>query len=187
MEAAKQLQQFLLQEWSSGLRLTTIPQALQRLGMEDNVDLRWRAARHLEQLWHDTLTSPEKRRAIAQALGRDLDEALDERWRQQVRTWNLASILLREEEKLVARAILMHQRKGLGFPPPHEMARMLGIQTRQVHQAIRLLARLGFLSLEDGRRPALYALAEGHEGFLDGLGFSFHTVTLDTGDQFGVP
>lgn len=187
MEDAARLQQLLIQEWSSGLRLTTIPQALQRLGVEDDVNLRWRLARRIGQLWHDTLASPEKRREIARALGRDLDEARDEQWRQQVRTWNLASILLREEEKLVARAILMHHGKGLSLPPPRDIAQMLGLKTQEVHRAIRLLARLGFLSLPDGRRPALYTLADGHEGFLDGLGFSFHTVTLDTGERFGVP
>lgn len=83
---AKHVEEFLLREWTSGLRLTTIPQALQRLGMGDDVNLRRRVGKHLEQLWRDTLTSPEKRRGIAEALGRDLDEVRDKQWRQQVGT-----------------------------------------------------------------------------------------------------
>jgi len=30
-------------------------------------------------------------------------------------------------------------------------------------------------------------LASGHERFLGGLGFNFHTVTLENGEQFNVP
>ena len=87
------------------------PLAVRRLGIKDNLRLRWEVGRQLESLWRDALTSPEKRRRITQALGRELDETRDERWRKQVETWNLASIVLSEDEKLVARYIMMCERE----------------------------------------------------------------------------
>lgn len=188
MEITQILEQFLTQEWSTGLRLTTIPQAMHRLGIVDEPSLRWRMAGRLEWLWRNALISEEKLSQIAAALGRDdVDEAGANRWRQQVNTWHLVSILLSEDEKLVARHILAHHRRGWQLPQPGESARALGLPVKEVHKALRMLARLGFLALPDKRRPASYALADSYEQFLEGLGFSFHTVTLDKKERFGVP
>ncbi len=81
----------------------------------------------------------------------------------------------------------MHQQDGVQLPQLGETVRTLGLPSREVRRALRMLARLGFLSIPDQRHHAEYVLAEGHERFLEGLGFSFHTVTLDTGERFGVP
>ena len=187
MKTADRLQELLLQEWSSVLRLTTIPQAMQRLGVRDDLRLRWRVAGRLETLWRGALTSPEKRRGIAQALGRPFDESQVERFRQQVGTWDLASVALSEDEKLVARHILLHRRRGLPLPQAPGTAKALGMTTREVWRALRMLARVGFVNLGDRRSSMGYALAEGHEKLLGGLGFMYHTVSLDTGERFGVP
>jgi hypothetical protein len=48
MEAAERLQRFLIREWSSGLRLTSIPQAMKSLGIDDDLRIRWRVGRQLE-------------------------------------------------------------------------------------------------------------------------------------------
>lgn len=179
--------QRLLDSWGDSLRLTSIPQAMASLGIGDKPGLRWRIAQRLEGLWRGALTSPEKRRGIAAALGRPFDESQLEQWREQVDTWNMASVVLREDEKLVARHILLHQQKGLLLPRPAETAERLGLSVQRVHSALRMLSRVGFVSLRDPRRLATYALAEGHEMLLAGLGFSFHTVSLETGERFGVP
>ena len=50
-----------------------------------------------------------------------------------------------------------------------------------------MLARLGFLTLFGGQSVDTYALAEDYARYLDGLGFSFHTVTLEDDEQFGIP
>lgn len=157
------------------------------LGIPDKPGLRRRIAHRLEGLWRGALTSPEKRRGIASALGRPLDETQVERWREQVDTWNMASVVLSEDEKLVARYILLHQQNGLPLPRPAETAERLGLFVQRVHSALRMLSQVGFVSLPNPRRPASYSLAQGYEGLLEGLGFSFHTVTLDTGERFGVP
>ena len=186
MTSAQKLEKLLVQEWSTDLRLTTIPQAMGRLGMADDSGLRWEVANRLEPAWRNALISPEKRRQVAAALGRELDESQSERLRQQLGTWHLASILLTEDEKLVARYILICQ-EGAPHPSPADTSDKLGIPVPEVNEALRMLARVGFLSLRDRRRPASYTVAQGYERLLEGLGFSFHTVTLDTGDRFGVP
>lgn len=177
----------LLASWGDSLRITSIPQALASLGIQDKPGLRWRIAQRLEGLWRGALTSPEKPRGIAAALGRPFDETQIERWREQVDTWNMASVVLSEDEKLVARHILLRHRQGDPLPKPVETARALGIPAQKVHNALRLLARVGFVSLPNSRRPSSYGLAQGYERLLEGLGFFFHTVTLDTGERFGVP
>lgn len=184
---AERVSQLLTKEFSEGLRLTTIPQAMERLGVADRLPLRWQVAKRLESLWRDTLTSPETRRRIAAALGRPYDETQVERWRQQVGAWHLASIVLSENEKLAARCILLHRRKRRPLPRPAEIAAALGLPLRHVQNALRMLGRLGFLTIPDGRSPAHYRLTPSYRRFLEGLGFNFHTVSLDTGERFGVP
>ena len=180
--------EFLIQEWSTGLRLTTIPQAMERLGVDQGLlEWRWRMAWRLEAAWREVLLSPGKQQQIAEALGCRLEEAQVEKWRRQVETWTLANILLTEEEKLVARHVLWRHRKESGLPSPGETAEALGIRVREVHNSLRMLGRLGFLSIADGRRPANFQLVEDWGRFTEGLGFSFHTVALDSGDRFGVP
>jgi hypothetical protein len=139
------------------------------------------------------LLSPEKHQEILTSLGRPPDEVLagegvfSGRWLEQVDTWHLASILLSEDEKLVARHILMAHRVGSPLPRPEETAAALGLTVRGVQGALRMLARLDFIFMDDGRRAAHYSLSEGHERLLNGLGFSFHTVALDAGERFGIP
>lgn len=187
MSDAERVEGLLLREWTTGLRLTTIPQAMERLTIKDEPRLRWRVAEHLEALWRDALTSPEKRRGITAALGRSFDETQTEQWRQQVATRGLASILLTDKEKLIARYILIYQREKGSIPQLVTIARALELPARETQKALRMLGSLGFLSLPSARSFANYGLANGYEKFLEGLGFSFHTVTLDMGDRFGVP
>ena len=193
MESEHRLEDVLTSDWSTGLRLTSIPQAMERLGLPDDPGQRLRLAGRLEDRWRGALLSPEKQREILASLGRLPDEVLagegafSQRWLDQVGTWHPASILLSEDEKLVARHILMAHREGSPLPRPEETAAVLGLTVRGVHRGLRMLGLIDFLSIEDGRRAAHYSLSEGHERLLDGLGFSFHTVTLDTGERFGVP
>jgi hypothetical protein len=160
---------------------------MERLGLQDDPRVRWSVAGHVDRLWRGTMTSPEKRRQIAAVLGRPYDEAMDRPWREQFGSWHLASILLSEDEKLVARYILMHGRRGMALPSLAQTAGAMQSSVQEVSRAIRMLARIGYLTLPDGRRPSEYALAKEHGSVLGGLGFSFHTVTLDTGERFGVP
>jgi len=187
MATAGELERLLAQEWSTSLRLTTVPQAMARLGMGRGLEWRWRAALRLERTWRRVLLSPEKQQQIGEALSRQFDGGDRERWRGQVDTWGLASILLTENEKLAARYVLWRHRQALPLPAPRETAEVLGIPMHEVHNSFRMLGRLGFLAIADGRRPARYQLSGDWSRFTEGLGFSFHTVSLDNGERFGVP
>ena len=63
----------------------------------------------------------------------------------------------------------------------------MNIEPEETANGIRILTWLGFLALPDGQPLKNYTLAEDHERYLSGLGFSFHTVTLDDGERFGIP
>ena len=50
----------LINDWASGLHITTLPQAMGRLGLADEPDLRWEVANHMDAMWHTSLEIPEK-------------------------------------------------------------------------------------------------------------------------------
>ena len=184
------IEKLLVNDWASGLRITTVFQAMHRLGFADDVDTRWRIADGLYAHWQSTLGSPEKLQEVASAIGLKSSsetETLSQHWQKQVVTWGLASILLTDNEKLIARHIWAHHRQELALPVPENIEVALGIPTPEVSNSIQMLTRLGFLSLQGSQSISGYTLAEDADRFHEGLGFSFHTVTLDDDEQFGIP
>ena len=184
------IEKLLVDDWASGLRLTTVPQAMHRLGFADEIETRWHIANRLYDLWQSILASPEKMQSAASAIGLKNSSglaALSQHWLRQVVNWGRASVLLTNNEKLVARHIWGRHLQGQPMPRPENTAVALDIAAEEVHHAIQMLARLGFLSLPKDRPINGYTLAEDADRFLEGLGFSFHTVTLDGQEQFGVP
>ena len=63
------IESLLIKDWASGLRITTIPQAMRRLGFSDDIDQRWEMANHMDALWHSTLEAPEKIQEVNSAIG----------------------------------------------------------------------------------------------------------------------
>ena len=188
------IEKLLVDDWASGLRITTVPQAMRRLSFADNLDSRWRMADRLYGVWQSSLRTPEKVQEVATAVGlknsSDLDE-LSQRWRNQVVTWGRASILLTENEKLTARYIWARHLEGEPLTQPENTAAALDLPAQEVNNGVQMLTRLGFLSplsSPQGNSPINgYTLAEGADRFLEGLGFFFHTVTLDGLETFGIP
>ncbi len=85
----KAIEKLLVGDWASGLRVTTMPQAMGRLGIIDEVDARWHAANAIYDLWQSVLASPEKLQSTASAIGlTDVAQvgALSQRWLEQVVT-----------------------------------------------------------------------------------------------------
>jgi len=172
-------------EWEEGLRITTIPQVLARLGLPDDEETRWRIAERMGAAW--------RRRLGVRGLWRGLRWLRPRSWRgrpgsslfrlpslvAEARRWNPAVFILSNDEKLIARNILRTGR----VPPPEEIAAVLGLTPVDVRTGLRLLARLAFLAGREGD----YQLGPGYTRFLEGLGFNFHTVTLEGGEQFNVP
>lgn len=184
------VEKLLVNDWESGLRLTTVPQAMRRLGIADNMDARWRTANRVYALWQSSLETPEKVQEVASAIGLKNSsdrEALSQRWLDQVGSWGRASILLTDNEKLVARHMWGQHLQGQPLPRPENTAAALNIPAQEVNDGIQMLTRLGFLTLQGKPTISQYTLAEDADRFLDGLGFYFHTVTLDEQETFGIP
>lgn len=184
------IEYLLIKDWASGLRITTIPQAMHRLGMADDLEQRWETASRMDVLWHSALETPEKLEEVHLALGRITEEeqaGLAKSWPEQVASWDRASILLTDNEKLIARQILYRQKVTSDLPSPDDIAEAVGIGPEETAGGIKMLSWLGFLTLPNGQPVDSYTLAQDHARFLDGLGFSFHTVTLDNDEQFGIP
>ncbi len=184
------VERLLINDWASGLRITTVPQAMHRLGFADDLEIRWEMADRMDALWHSTLEAPEKIQAINSAIGMTTDEdrsPLLQHWRDQVGAWDRASILLTDNEKLMARHILWCQKHGSRLPSPEDIGAAVDIGPKETADGIKMLAWLGFLTLPNSQAVDDYTLANGHDRFLDGLGFSFHTVTLDGDERFGIP
>jgi hypothetical protein len=104
--------------------------------------------------------------------------------RAEIKQWNPASFILTNDEKLVARYILCVRGDAGRLPRRSEITDALGLDDTRTRGALRMLDRLGFITLDAGDR---YRLAPDHSTLLQGLGFSFHTVTLQDGEQFNVP
>lgn len=175
---------------ASGLRITTVPQAMGWLGLADDPDLRWEITNPMDAMWHSSLETPEKVKEVHAAIGLTTEEeeaGLSRNWGNQVGSWDKASILPTDNEKLIARHILYRQKSRPELPSPGDIAAALGAGPDETDNGILMLARLGFLTLADGQPVNTYSLAADHGRFLDGLGFSFHTVTLDGEQQFGIP
>ena len=130
----------------------------------------------MDALWHSTLETPQKMWEINSAIGRMTDEecaALSQRWRDQVGSWDRASIMLTDNEKLMARQILWREKCGSNLLSPDDIGTTLGIGSQETANGIRMLTRLGFLDLPEGQPVGEYILSEDHDRFLDGLGFRF--------------
>lgn len=178
---------FLVAEWQEGLQITSIPQAMARLDLRGDEETRWRVGQRLKRAWRRRLglrglwrglrwlrlADRHKVRAWLPSLGR-IPSLVAE-----ARDWNPAVYILSNDEKLIARHIL-HAGRVLS---PDEIAAALNLDRATVEASLRMLARLSFLTGEEGR----YCLAPGHRHLLEGLGFNFHTVTLEGGEQFNVP
>lgn len=179
--------EFLMNEWQEGLRITTVPQAMMRLGVPDDEELRRRVGDRLKRIWRRRLrlrglwrglrwlrsANRRKVRPWTTSLRR-LPSLLGE-----ARSWNPAVYILSNDEKLIARLILNAGR----VPSLEESAAVLDLDRSTVERGLRMLTNVGFLMAVAGG----YQLAAGHQRLLEGLGFNFHTVTLENGEQFNVP
>ena len=186
----KAIEKLLVNDWASGLRLTTVPQAMHRLGFVDDTEARWRTANRLYDLWQSTLETPGKLQEVASAIGLKSSsemEALSQSWLEQVVTWGRASIMLTDDEKLMARHIWTRHLQELPLPGFENIESALDISTKEVNNGIQILTRLGFLSVPGSPSIIGYTVAEDADRFNEGLGFSFHTVTLDGQETFGIP
>ena len=68
------IEKLLINDWASGLRITTVPQAMGRLGLADDPDLRWEITNPMDAMWHSSLETPEKVKEVHAAIGLTTEE-----------------------------------------------------------------------------------------------------------------
>lgn len=145
--------QVLLQDWQDILRCTTIDQALERVGIPFSHERRLAIAAFL-------LESPEIREAMR---------------------WHPATYILTNEEKLIARVLLKHEKHSQPLPAPGDIAQVLSLPEEKVREGLAALAWVGFLRPAEGEDVQL---APDYRSFLSGLGFYYHEVVLESGERF---
>lgn len=177
---------YLLAEWQKPLRLTTVAQAMAALALPADDERRWSIGQKVRRLWRRSVQDPQRYERWRITLRLDIDQARIKHFVQQTREWGTASYILDEGEKLVARYILLTQEREGRLPSLEQIARAMGESIEPVRTQCAMLARIGFLAPEESS-PTGYRLAPGYRRLLRGLGFSFHTVTLASGERFNVP
>lgn len=143
----------LLQDWRDILRCTTIDQALERVGVP---------------------FSHERRLAISTLL-------LESTEIQEAMRWHPATYILTNEEKLVARALLKHEKDSQPLPAAADIAQALSLSEQRVQEGLAVLAWVGFLCETKGQQARL---APDYRQFLTGLGLYYHEVVLENGERF---
>lgn len=192
MDDVQRIVAHLQSEWRTGLRLTTVAQAMAALGLSEDDEIRWQVGGALEREWQQFHSVPGFLRGLKWLTGQKLSRLLRflpgvvfglPRMLQEARDWNPAVYILTEDEKVVARHILFADKQARPMPSAAEIAAALSFSSERAARGLAMLTRLGFLS----RRDSGYALAADHERFSRGLGFNFHTITLSNGEAFNVP
>lgn len=144
--------QVLMQDWQDILRCTTIDQALERV---------------------DIPFSHERRLVIAAFLlqNAELQEAM---------RWHAATYILTNDEKLIARVLIQHEKDFPRLPEAADLAQALSLPEEKVRDGLAALAWVGFLEAEGEE----VQLAPGYRSLLSGLGLYYHEVILQGGERF---
>lgn len=192
MSDVQRIVAYLQSEWRTGLRPTTVAQAMAALGLLPDDEARWQVGRSLEAEWRQRHSGAGFFRSVIRLISKDLGQFLQflpgvlftlPGQLREARDWNPAVYILTEDEKLIARQILLAHKDGRPVPSAAAMAAGLSLAPESVVRGLAMLARLGVLQRANDK----YSLAPDHERFSRGLGFNFHTVTLSSGKVFNVP
>ncbi len=150
-------------EWRKPTRLSTVPQAMAAMGMDDRDPLRWPITTRVARDWRKRLVG-----ARAEQWASAPDRLAE--FQRQLRTWRFPAIALTATERRVGSAL-----EKAWDADPARIASRLKLDEGVVEAALDGLHRIGFLDMPGGR----YRLSPRHKRLLSGLGLSFHTVTVE--------
>ncbi len=155
----QQVLHFLKEDWDLDLSSTSVDLAMDTMGLDSSdADFRFRIGSYIK-------SHPELHLAV--------------------RTWGWETLVLRADEKLIGRAILMAMRDGKPSPSLADLAVQLGISQDKVRTGLEMMARFEILRREAGSGGSGYVLAnERYQKWESRLDFQFHTVRLSSGRQF---
>ena len=165
---------YLRADWERLFHLTTVPQALATLDLDDDPTRRWRLAYHLadQSASHrqsQTAAAPPTQSAPYPAVGR----------------WGLPTLVLREDEKLLGRYLTA--RGVAGEADLAEAAAAAGTTPSLALEALDALQRAGLLAGKPSGARLHWQFVPEWPRRLGPLAFTWHTVTPPSGRAFGVP
>ena len=155
---ARQVVDYLLEDWKKQFRSTSIPLAMSNVGLESNDSLR------LE---------------IGQYFRDHTDLANNLKW------WGTNNYILSNEEKLIAKYVLNTHRDEERLPGVSEVAQALDLPADRLRQRLGFMAQAGLL-VESTEEALGYALADGYKGWGGPLRYNFHTVSIEGEETFDV-
>lgn len=155
--------EYLIEDWRKKYRVTNIKQGIEALGLPYKNDIRMRIGAYLKLIY---------------VRKDDLSERL--------KKWGPETFILTNKEKLIARCLLLNFKQLGTIPLVTEIVHAVDLDEKQVKDALKILAQLGFLDEHRSFGHMKYKISIDYKKFLQGLGLTFHTLILEDGEKFNV-
>ncbi len=151
----------MLEQWSRDFRITSIRQTARLEGFEYTQELRYRMTIYLVQ-------TPTLHRQLV--------------------SWRAPTYALTNEEKKVAKYILLRDGAGSGIPPLEEIGKALGLEEEVIEMALEILYQLRFLDRETHLKffHGDYTLSPNHEEFVPEWSLHYVEIVREDGRSFNV-
>ncbi|MFC1564768.1 hypothetical protein ACFL6G_07510 [candidate division KSB1 bacterium] len=142
---------YLLDDWLKPMHSTSIPLAMENLGITPDDDLRLEIGDHFRK---------------NQGLSNNL------------KFYGANNYTLSNEEKIITKFLIREYRSEDRMPELNEISEAMGISQELLTGRLRFLERAGLLE-EDSRSGPGFTLTEGYELWGGPLRYNFHTVRID--------
>ena len=149
---------YLLKDWKLRFRSTSIPLAMGNLSIEPDDELRLRIGRYFRE---------------------NIDLAMN------LKYWGTNNYILSNDEKLIAKYIIITYDDENRIPAPKELTEAVGIPEERLKSRLAFMAEAGLL-VESGSEDLGFSLADGYATWGGPLRYNFHTITIDNGKPFDV-
>ena len=151
----KKVIEYLKNDWGKDYSVTTVDLAMASLGISPSDEMRFKVGNYIKH--HPEL-------------------------HEVIRRWGCETLVLTQNEKLIARAIINAQRDNHPIPSESEIAQAAGISMDETRHGLDMLTRYQILS--HNKTTDSYQAAARYLNWQPRLDFLFHTVKLSSGRQF---
>jgi len=151
---------YLRTRWDQLFHLTTVAQALAALGRTEDDASRLRVGDYL-------LAHPAVHPVVAR--------------------WGARTLILTEDEKLLGRYLAHQAANGRGQVPVAAAVAAIQRAPAEVARGLAVLRHVGLIDYQPVGHAIAYTLAPNWRELAGPLGFTFHTVTLQSSERFNVP
>ena len=155
--------EYLKEDWEKKYRVTNIKQGIEALGLSYKSEMRMRIGDFLESVYD----------------GNDV-------FSDRLERWGPYPFIPINEEKLIARCLLLNFKLSGAMPISTEIAQILDMDEGDVDAALEVLNYMGFIDKHRSDSRRVFKLSGDYEKFLRRLGFTFHEITLENGEPFNV-